>query len=341
MTEAEAATPRRSRAALKLALRIGVAVVALWILFTRLPNEDIIPDEHVALTTNLLILALFTGLLGVVLSAWRWQRVLHLLDTDVPLRTLTLHYLVGLFVGNFLPSTVGGDFVRVARASRTIGSPQTSFGSVVLERLTGFVALPALVVVGFIVRPSLIGAGHAWIALGVAALTLVILGALLFIAGHPRIAGRYADHDNWMRSIGAIHSGIDRLRRDPRQVGPVLGTALVYQTSVVVMFALIFRALDLPVPIAAVVAFTPAVLMIQVAPISLGGLGIREGALVLFFRAYLDGHDVPDSRLAAAGLLWYGCMLVVSMLGAPAFIFGNNKPVAAPVTTSADRSSQA
>ncbi len=85
------------------------------------------------------------------------------------------------------------------------------------------------------------------------------------------------------------------------------------------MFGLIFRALDLPVPIAAVIAFGPAVLMLQVLPISFSGLGVREGALVLFLHSF----HVSNAQGGAAGLLWWGSMLVVSMLGAPAFAVGN------------------
>jgi len=55
--------------------------------------------------------------------------------------TLTGHYFVGLFVGNVLPSTIGGDVVRVTRSSGTAGSSTVAFASVVLERLTGFVGL--------------------------------------------------------------------------------------------------------------------------------------------------------------------------------------------------------
>ncbi len=86
--------------------------------------------------------AVLTALVGVVLSAWRWQRVLLLFDVRVRIPALFSHYVVGLLVGNVLPSTIGGDVVRVARASNTVGSSEVSFGSVVLERLTGFVALP-------------------------------------------------------------------------------------------------------------------------------------------------------------------------------------------------------
>ncbi len=194
-----------------------------------------------------------------------------------------------------------------------------SFASVVLERLTGFVALPLLVFSGFALRPSLAHHAHAWIALLVASLTLVLLALILFLVGHPRLAGRFADRDNWVRFIGAVHIGVERLRRDPRQIVPVLGTALIFQTSQIVMFGLIFRALDLSVPVTAIIAFTPAVLMLQVLPISFSGLGVREGALVLFLHSF----HVSNAQAFAAGLLWWGCMITVSMLGAPAFAVGS------------------
>ena len=92
-------------------------------------------------------------------------------DAPVPLRTLTGHYLAGQFVGNVLPSTIGGDVLRVARCAKSIGSATTAFASVVLERLSGMIALPLLVVVGFAVRPSLFHAQHAWFALVVSGIT--------------------------------------------------------------------------------------------------------------------------------------------------------------------------
>ncbi len=153
---------------------------------------------------------------GVVLSAWRWQRVLLLFDVEVRLTSLFSHYLVGLLVGNVLPSTIGGDVVRVARASNTVGSAEVSFGSVVLERLTGFVGLPLLVFAGFAIRPSLIHHAQAWIALFVAVLAVAMLALILFLAGHPRLAGRYAE----TRELGALHR-----RRAPRGRAPAARAA--------------------------------------------------------------------------------------------------------------------
>lgn len=301
-------------------LRIGVSVVLLAVLATHVPDVGgIVPETHHLRSLLLLALALLVTLTGVVLSAWRWQRVLAVFDAPVTIGTLTNHYLAGLFVGNVLPSTIGGDVLRVSRCSATTRSPTVAFASVVLERLTGFVALPLLVAAGFLLRPSLLDAERAWLALLVAGVTLGALGAILFLAGHPAIAGRFRDNDNWTRFIGSVHDGVDRLRHRPRQALSVLATALVYQVSVVFAVALVFWTLDLPVPAAGILAFVPAVAMMQVLPLSIGGLGVREGMLVLFLHPF----GVSNGQAIAVGLLWYASMLVVSMLGAPAFAVGH------------------
>jgi glycosyltransferase 2 family protein len=301
-------------------LRIAVAVALLAFLATKIQNpDDLVPNEHHALTAALLGLALLTAFVGIVLSAWRWQRVLLLFDAHVPLRTLTAHYFAGQFVSSALPSTIGGDVLRVSRASTTVDSPTVAFASVVLERLTGFLALPLLVLIGFALKPSLLDQDHAWIALLVAGVALGVLSLVLFVAGHPRIAGRFAGHENWTRFIGAVHLGVDRLRREPRQIFPILGTAMIYQISIIVSFGLIFRALDLPAPVAAAVAFVPAVAMLQVLPLTFAGLGVREGALLLF----LHPLGVSSAQAFAAGVLWYLALLVASLPGAPAFAVGH------------------
>jgi hypothetical protein len=78
------------------------------------------------------------------------------------------------------------------------------------------------------------------------------------------------------------------------------------------------HTLGVSLPNGAVLAFLPAVAAAQALPISLGGLGIREGLLVLL----LHPLGVPTGKAIAIGLLWYGMTLVVSLLGAPAFAVG-------------------
>lgn len=300
-----------------LAIRLIVSVTLLVILITKVPDFDgVFPASHHGRTAAFLVAAFVMALVGVVLAAWRWQRVLSVYEADVGILPLFSLYLASLFVGNVLPSTIGGDVLRVSRLGRRIGSNEAAFGSVALERLSGFVALPALVLAGFALRPALLDEDRAFVALLIALVTLGLLMSILFLAGHPRAAGRFAENDNWTRFIGAVHQGVDCLRRDPAHVAHVLGTAIVYQLSVVLSVMLIASALDLPVPMMAIFAFAPAVAMVQVLPISVSGLGVREGMLVLF----LEPLGASEAQCIGLGLLWYASLLLVSALGAPSFV---------------------
>src|SRR3954470_8331 len=308
----------RLSGATKLGVRIIISAALLALLITKIPADDVQPkDTH---TGTLLFLAfglLFT-LAGFVLSAWRWQRTFAVFDVRVPLRTLLGHYLAGQFVGNVLPSTIGGDVLRVSRAAKTTGTSDVAFASVVIERLSGFVALPLLTVIGFALEPSLLELDHSWIALAIAGATIVALVVILAVAGSPRLAGRFAKRQNWMRFIGAVHVGVDRIRREPRRAVSVLVAAITYQLSGLAAVHCAIHALAISLPNGAVLAFLPAVASAQVLPISLSGLGIREGLLVLLLRPL----DVPTGKAIGVGLLWYGMTLVVSLLGAPAFAVG-------------------
>ena len=62
-------------------------------------------------------------------------------------------------------------------------------------------------------------------------------------------------------------------------------------------------------------AFIPVMAVAQVIPLSVGGLGLREGTLVIV----LAPLGVPATQAVALGLLLYGMHMVVSLLGAPSF----------------------
>ena len=325
-----AAAPSR-RPGIGLWVRIVVSVGLLAILIFKIPNlDDAIPRQRHLSTLLWFALALATAMVGLVLSAWRWQRVIAAFGVHVPLRTLTTHYFAGQFVGNVLPSTIGGDVLRVSRSAKNIGSSETAFAAVALERLTGFLALPLLCLCGFLLDPSLLESSRAWVALLVSGIALAALGTILFLAGHPKAAGRFEERENWVRFIGAVHVGIGYLRRDRRQIAGVLGTAIIYQISVIATVCFLDLTLGSGVPFAALVAFIPVVAMAQVVPISLSGLGIREGMLVLL----LHPLGVSTGHAVGLGLGWYATMLIVSLLGAPAFAVGH-RTADAPASSTA------
>src|SRR5438093_332209 len=108
---------------------------------------------------------------------------------------------------------------------------------------------------------------------------------------------------------------IDRRRRRPGDAISVLLSGFAYQLAVVLAAFLAAEALGLHPGATALLAFVPAIAIVQVLPITVGGLGVREGAFALF----LVPLGVPEDKALALGLLVYAINLVVSLLGAPAF----------------------
>jgi glycosyltransferase 2 family protein len=319
--EGQPPAPRRflTRGRVFLGLRMAASVTMLGLLLTRFDLSVLNPiDELSSWTWVVTGVAVTFG--AVILATLRWQRVLKALDLPSDLRTLLNHVLAGVFVSNFLPSTVGGDVLRVTRLSAGNGHPPESFASVVLERLTGFVVLPFITLVALVGNPTLLHMGTATqLALVLSLGTLVVLAVIVGVAGNSRLGARLAGRANWLSFLGAVHLGIDRMRRHPSEAASVLITALAYQLTIVFAAWAAGHALGLNMGWSAAMAFVPIVAIAQVLPVSVNGLGLREGALVLL----LAPLGVPAGQAIALGLLLYGMNLAVSLLGAPAFAVGN------------------
>lgn len=321
----------RHKQAVSLAARLAISAVMLGVLLARVPSfepADLVPEWTLGTAAWLVAAALLT-LAGIVLSAVRWQRVLDVLDIRERLPRLVSHNLAGQFVSNVLPTTIGGDVLRVSRLSRDTGETPGTFASVVLERLTGWLVLPVITVVGFLVNPGLRHLGTATkVALALAVSTLVLLVGVLAAAASSRVGGRFAARADWRRFAGAIHLGVVKMRSNPGAAVNVLAAGFAYQLTLVLAAVAAAQALGLRAAgLTALLAFFPAVLIAQVLPISMAGLGVREGAFVLF----LGPLGVAKEEAIALGLLLYLLNVAVGLLGAPAFAAGGRarQPVAA------------
>ncbi len=316
-----------SRQQLILVARLVISALLLWVLVTKIGSSwyEAIPDPT-AHTFLWLAGALLLTLAGVVLSAARWSAVLQALGQHPPFRRLLSLYFAGQFMGNVLPSTIGGDALRVSRLSKETGEGPTTFASVVLERLTGWLVLPVMTLVGLAVNPGLRELGRASaVAFGVAAGTLLLLAAVLLLTARRGevIEEKLDQIEGWRRFTSAVRFGIQRLVHQPAATARILATGFTYQLILIGSALMAARALNLPSGAGptALLAFVPAVLTAQVLPISISGLGVREGLFVLF----LAPLGVPRSQAVALGLLLYLLNLVVSLLGAPAFAAGNRQ----------------
>jgi uncharacterized membrane protein YbhN (UPF0104 family) len=323
--------------AVSMGLRIVVSLLMLILLVANVPSFDwdvLVPEWTVG-TILWLAAAVLLTLVGFVLSAVRWQKVLDALGIHTDLRRLVRHYLAGQFVSNVLPTTIGGDVLRVSRLSKDTGESPGTFASVVLERLTGWLVLPVITIVGFAVNPGLRHLGRATgLALAIAFGTLILLSGVLLAVASRRIGGRFGSNEGWRRFAGAIHLGLRQLRERPGAAVNVLLAGFAYQLALVLAAMAAAQALGLkPAGLTALLAFFPAVLIAQVMPVpTISGLGVREGAFVLF----LGPLGVAQEEAIALGLLLYLLNLGVSLLGAPAFAAGSRRnaddtPVSAPL----------
>ena len=170
-------------------LRIGLSVALLVVVIVSMDDIDWdeLPDWN-SETAIWSIGAFVFTITGFILGAVRWQRVLIALGVRQPLGRLFSHYMSGQFVSNFLPTTVGGDVVRVSRLTKDTDDGPISFTSVVFERLSGWLVLPVITFIGFAINPGLTGLGNSTrIPLIVGFITLIGLGIGLLLLGNDRI----------------------------------------------------------------------------------------------------------------------------------------------------------
>ena len=137
--------PRNS--AWKLLVRIGFSLGFLALLFWQLPDvslDDLLPDPTAA-TIAWIFAAIAIHLIAYVLQNLRWAEVSDTLGIHLPFRRLFSHLLAGQFVSNALPTSFGGDIVRIIRQGNDAGDYADAFAATSLERLTETGKQPSVV----------------------------------------------------------------------------------------------------------------------------------------------------------------------------------------------------
>jgi uncharacterized protein (TIRG00374 family) len=254
-----------------------------------------------------------------LLASYQWNRLLGAAGIELPFWKVAAYYHVGLFFNNFLPANVGGDFARTVDASRTGSSRATALSTVILDRLIGTVALGGVAVVSTlpaIDRFHLAAAYGGVVAFFVCA--VIMLRAML----EPRVLGGLERLLSKI-GLGRLSPALDKLsgslvefRSRKRLMLELLCVALVVQVMRIGVHILFARALGLHVDAAYFFLFVPLLAVIVSLPISLNGIGVREGAGILLFG--LVGLDRSN-----AFALQFGTYLVavgVSMLGGLVFL---------------------
>jgi uncharacterized protein (TIRG00374 family) len=309
---------RSSRTVLLLTAKVVVSLILFGWLFRRVQWAQIGPALHnadprwVAASAAVLIASHF-------LASYQWGRLLGAAGIELPFWKVSAYYFVGQFFNNFLPANVGGDFMRTVDASRSGSTRANALSTVILDRLIGTVALGGVAVVSTL--PAINRFHLAAAYTGVVAffvVSVVMLRALL----EPRVL---ATLERTLARIGLsrLSPSLDRLseslaefRNRKRLLLELLSVALVTQIMRIGVHILFARALGIHVEAAYFFLFVPLLAVIVSLPISLNGIGVREGAGILLFG--MVGLD-----RASAFALQFGTYLVavgVSLIGGLVFL---------------------
>lgn len=301
-----------------IAGKIVLSTALMAFVISRIPLDEM---RHALVPADARLLAAAFGLLVLsnVLGSWQWDRLLQVVDIRIPFWKVCAYYHVGLFFNNFLPANIGGDIARVLDASRYGVSRATAVSSVIMDRLIGTVALAGLALVSTIPAIDRFHLGVVYLA--VVAFFAVSV-SMLWVVFHPALLPRLERllARLGMRSLGPhledLAGRLQEYRGKRRTILGLFALALVIQISRVGVHILVARALGLHLPAAYFFLFVPLLAVIVSLPISLNGIGVREGAGIVLFGL------VGVGRAAAFSLQFttYLVAVAVSLLGGLLFL---------------------
>ena len=310
----------RGRHALLLVLKIAVSASLLTLLLRRADLGGVAQGLRGADPLWIVgALALYVFSIGV--SAWRWQRLLGALRVRLPLSKLFESFLVATFFNNFLPSNVGGDVIRIADTAKAAGSKTTATTVILLDRGVGLLGLFLIAAVGATIsRWSAVDTGPVgpttlWA--GLLAGTVVSVPVLLA----PRIIHVLAGpirrvHPEWIdERLDRLTNALTRFRESPGTVLATFGGAVLVQGVMVLFYYALALSLGIPIDLPHLALLVPISFVVQMLPISINGLGVREA----FFGLYFGRLGLPLHSALLLSLGGAAAVMLVSLAGAGAY----------------------
>jgi uncharacterized membrane protein YbhN (UPF0104 family) len=271
----------------------------------------------------LLALALALQLAGVLISSLKWWLLLRAADQPVGYFWCVRTYLVGQFFSNFLPTSIGGDAVRVYRLSRRAGQLGLAIASVFVERITGFLALT---IIGWVALGLNFGRfGDNWqLRWAVIWGLLAASGGLLAALSAPWSAGLLSrlplpNVADWRGKLRGMADSLAQFYAGAGALTLVMLLAFGYHISWIGVTIAAAEALSMDAPWSFTALMVPISDIVGLIPIFFNNLGAREGIYTLL----LGQLGFPAAQALALALLVFGSRLLVSLLGGVVLLLEN------------------
>jgi hypothetical protein len=251
----------------------------------------------------------------VVPMAWRWQRLLAAKGIRDRLPWLTRSYFTAYAAGQILPTSIGGDAMRIYEASRRHpGHGGTVAGSVLLERALGGTATLILAGIGFVLAYGRYDVGaYLWIE-GAFVAGTVVAAVVMF---SRRLRGPLARlvpllRRVWLeRPARAVYEGIHGFREHAPLLVGVLALTVFIQSFRVLAIWLTGEAVGVDLSPRPYYVMGPLLFLVILVPFTINGLAVRES----FFVSFLGTLGVDHDAAFATGFLFFLVTLALSVPG--------------------------
>lgn len=236
----------------------------------------------------LIMASILVAFLQNVISALKWHVVVFAKKLQGSAYQLLKYLYVGRLYNLILPTSMGGDVVRVYRLGKLNGNMERAAASVFVDRFTGMLLL--LILAATAVLLSVRGSGYVFaMSLGFVFLVVVVLGwgaiDLRFAALLDRLAARMQNRflSKVAEKFDSFQVSIRDLRGNrPFFVGIGVYSLLFYCFAVVNVWTSAL-AFDWDVSLLDMMIAVPIIMLVMNLPVSIGGLGLMEASFTLGF----------------------------------------------------------
>jgi len=301
---------------LKYILKFGISAVLLYYILKGTNFHDILTAIGKA-NWFLLAVSFSFHFIGLYLSAQRWRVLLSAQNVGSGVFHLVKSYLVAMFFNNFLPSTVGGDAVRVYDSYKLGKKKADAFTVVFIDRFLGlFVLLFFAFVSAFFAKELSDRVPHLHLFISLAFFGALVFLVNIFFPNETFI--RWISHFPGISSVPKFKYIIEkfgssfllfRSQRPAIMKGLLLSVLL--QANVIIYYYIISIAVGFQVPLYYFFLIVPLSLFIMMLPISLNGIGLRENAFFFFLAAF----GIVKADAIAFAWIEFGMVLIQGICG--------------------------
>lgn len=295
---------------LSFTIKFAVSAALVWFLLDKAGVSEAM-QRLGAVSVPHVFLSALVALVQVGFAGLRWRAVLRAIDAVLGYWKLVQLLLIGIFFSQVLPSSVGGDAVRIYKCHKSGLKLSAAINGVMLERLVTVVALIVLVLAmqpWFLERVD--PANAALLLWGLALAAAALLAGLVFLMMLDRLPEGYRRY-RLVRAVGYLAADTRRLFLVPRALVPAMAWAVIGHANIALAVWILALGLRLDVTFIDCLTLIPLVILATTVPISIAGWGVREGAMVAAFGFV----GVPADAALALSLLFGLLGLAVALPG--------------------------